>query len=229
MTRSRMDGIQTRQRLLDAAGAIFAEHGFRNARTADICRAAGANIAAVNYYFRSKEQLYAAAWRHEFDRSLAAYPPDGGVPAGAPAEERLRGHIAALVRRSMDPASRDLDIAHREMSNPTGLLAEVMHRSIEPLRLMHFALVRELLGPAVAEPDVQLCAMSIHGQCVVALMHERRRLAQGPRAAGPPRLKVSADALAEHVFRFSLGGLSAIRSASGQSRPAARGRKSAGR
>jgi len=192
---------------------LFADKGFRETKTADICRAAKANAAAVNYHFRSKEDLYVAAWRHEFERSLLAYPPDGGVPPGAPAAERLRGHIQALVKRFMDPASRDLDIAHREMSSPTGLLAEVMHSSIDPLRRMHLAIVRELLGPLASEQDVQLCERSTHAQCFAVLMHERhRRVAPpGARQPGPPMLEVGGEALAEHVARFSLAGIREIR------------------
>ena len=196
MTTNRSDGLETRARLLDAAGLVFAAKGFHDAKTAEICRTAKANVAAVNYYFGAKEQLYVESWRHEFERSIATYPPDGGMAADAQAEDRLRGHIRALVGRFMDPTSRDLDIAHREMSNPTGLLAEVMHKSIEPLRRMHLGIVRGLLGPNATEQEVQLCEMSIHAQCFAALMHERhRRLAPqnmrhlppcNPRAADRP-------------------------------------------
>jgi TetR/AcrR family transcriptional regulator, regulator of cefoperazone and chloramphenicol sensitivity len=217
MATGRADGQDTRRRLLDAAGILFARKGFRGTTTADICRTAGANVAAVNYHFRSKEDLYVAAWRHEFERSITAYPPDGGVAANAPAEDRFRGHIQALVRRCKDPASRDLDIAHREMSNPTGLLAEVMHRSIEPLRQMHLDIIRKLLGHRATEQEVQLCEMSIHAQCFMALMHERhRRLApQGVRQAAPPRLRIQEAALAEHVIRFSLAGLREVKKTAG--------------
>ena len=218
MTTNRSDGMGTRGRLLDAAASVFAARGFHDAKTADICRAAKANVAAVNYHFRSKEELYAAAWRHEFERSIAAYPPDGGVAADAPAENRLRGHIQAVVKRCMDPASRDLDIAHREMSNPTGLLAEVMRTSIEPLRQMHLGIIREILGAHATEQDVQLCEMSIHAQCLVSLMHERQRrlMPQGVRHPTPPRLNIDGPALAEHIVRFSLAGLRVVKRNAGR-------------
>ena len=226
MTTNRSDGMETRGRLLDAAASIFAARGFHDTKTADICRAAEANVAAVNYHFRSKEELYAAAWRNEFDRSVEAYPPDGGVAANAPAEERLRGHILALVRRSLDPASRDLDIAHREMSNPTGLLAEVMHRSLEPLRQMHLEIIREILGPRATEKDVQLCELSVHAQCIAALMQERQRRIAPHKAqpVGPPRLQIDGDALAEHIVRFSLAGLREVKRCLGNARRHAKGR-----
>jgi TetR/AcrR family transcriptional regulator, regulator of cefoperazone and chloramphenicol sensitivity len=222
MGRQRADGLDTRKRLLDAAGLLFAQGGFHDTKSADICRAAAANVAAVNYHFGSKEALYVAAWRHEFERSIAAYPPDGGVPPDAPAEARLRGHIQALVRRFMDPASRELDISDREMASPTGLLAEVMHSSFEPLRRMHLAIVRQLLGAHARKQEVHLCEMSIHAQCFMALMHERRRrqAPPGARRTGPPPLRVGPEALADHVARFSLAGLRAVRDAAdGQTAP----------
>jgi AcrR family transcriptional regulator len=47
----------TRERLIRAALRIFADRGIRNATLREITEEAGANVAAVNYYFRSKEEL----------------------------------------------------------------------------------------------------------------------------------------------------------------------------
>ena len=49
---------QTRQALIEAGGAVFAEQGFHDATVRDICARAGANIAAVHYHFGDKEALY---------------------------------------------------------------------------------------------------------------------------------------------------------------------------
>ena len=46
--------------IVEAAMEVFAEKGFHNTTIRDICEQAGANIAAVNYHFQTKEQLYAA-------------------------------------------------------------------------------------------------------------------------------------------------------------------------
>ena len=47
-----------KEKLLTAACDIFMEKGFRGTTVAEICACAGTNIAAVNYYFGSKEALY---------------------------------------------------------------------------------------------------------------------------------------------------------------------------
>ena len=48
---------ETRERLLEAAGEVFAERGFREATVRGICKRANANNAAVNYHFGEKEEL----------------------------------------------------------------------------------------------------------------------------------------------------------------------------
>ena len=49
---------ETRDRLLDAGGRLFATRGFKRVTIRDICREAGTNVAAVNYHFSDKLGLY---------------------------------------------------------------------------------------------------------------------------------------------------------------------------
>ena len=44
----------TRARLLAAAGRLFADRGFKKVTVREICRAARANVAAINYHFGDK-------------------------------------------------------------------------------------------------------------------------------------------------------------------------------
>jgi AcrR family transcriptional regulator len=203
----------TKERLLEAACKVFAEKGFRDATVAEICQGAEANIAAVNYHFRDKETLYAEAWRLAFQRSLTAHPPDGGVGSEAPAEERLRGRILSLLRRIVDPDSLEFAIVQKELANPTGLLVKVMRESLDPLRLGLEAIVRELLSDQASQCQVQLCQMSIRGQCFDLLTRERRRklFAQAGVQLGPPPLEASIEAIADHVTRFSVAGIRELR------------------
>src|SRR5882724_5380853 len=47
-----------REKLLDVAEKVFAEHGVDGCTIRSITTEAGVNVAAINYYFRSKEDLY---------------------------------------------------------------------------------------------------------------------------------------------------------------------------
>jgi TetR/AcrR family transcriptional regulator, regulator of cefoperazone and chloramphenicol sensitivity len=200
--------MTTRDRVLQAAVLEFAAKGYHTTTVADICRRAEANIAAVNYHFGSKEELYQEAWRRAHEASLAACPADGGVPAAAPAEERLRGRLRALLQRALREDDPELRIMERELLNPTGLLDQVIHRTIEPLREAMGHLLRELLGERADEGTVHLCALSVIGPCMHVLHRPRRR----PGAGRPPWLRPEMlEPLTEHCTAFALAGIRDVR------------------
>jgi AcrR family transcriptional regulator len=58
----------TEQRLIRISGELFAEHRYEEVTIRDIAEAAGVNIAAVNYHFGGKEELFAATIRHAFEQ-----------------------------------------------------------------------------------------------------------------------------------------------------------------
>ncbi len=57
----------TKGRILDAAEALFMEHGFEATSLRAITAAAGVNLAAVNYHFGSKEELFQAVLTRRLD------------------------------------------------------------------------------------------------------------------------------------------------------------------
>ena len=95
----------TRDKLIEAAGHVFAERGYRAATIREICRRAGANVAAVNYTFGDKMGLYTEVLRHSVraaqnrghDRRLGCQPlcrrDDSRRDPGA-ADEPVPGNAA---------------------------------------------------------------------------------------------------------------------------------------
>ena len=57
----------TKNRILDAAEGLFVEHGFEATSLRAITTAAGVNLAAVNYHFGSKEELFEAVLTRRLD------------------------------------------------------------------------------------------------------------------------------------------------------------------
>jgi len=199
----------TRERLLEAASDLFAEKGYGATTVAEICGRAESNIAAVNYYFGSKEALYQESWRHCFEESLDRHPQHGGVAPNAPVEERLEGQVRALLARVSDPDNRDFFIAQREFLQPTGLLDAVMEQEFIPQRKRTLALVRELLGPEASESQVVFCEASLIGMCLHPMVLQRARLRNGNPEL--PLMIEDITAYADHVVRFALAGIAAVR------------------
>ncbi|MDR1075672.1 MAG: TetR family transcriptional regulator [Xanthomonadaceae bacterium] len=64
---SKSDPFPTRDRILGAAEELFAAHGFAGTSLRQVTRRANVNIAAVNYYFGSKENLINEVFRRRMD------------------------------------------------------------------------------------------------------------------------------------------------------------------
>ena len=59
--------IATKTRILDTAEALFMTHGFEATSLRSITASAGANLAAVNYHFGSKEELFQSVLTRRLD------------------------------------------------------------------------------------------------------------------------------------------------------------------
>jgi TetR/AcrR family transcriptional regulator, regulator of cefoperazone and chloramphenicol sensitivity len=197
---------ETRRQLLEAAGAVFADVGFRNATVREICRRAGANVAAVNYHFGDKERLYAEVLRYSQQQAFEKYPPLLGATADAPTAERLRAFVRSFLLRIFDNGSTTQfgKIMSREMIEPTEALDSLLAERIRPMANLLRGLVAEILGCPMNEERVRLCCFSIVSQCV--FFHHCRTMIS--RLFPEQRLDVAAvEQLADHITRFSLAAM----------------------
>ena len=162
------NSIETEKRLLEAAGEIFAQYGYRAATVRQICEKAGANIASVNYHFGDKEGLYLAVLRSVPNANAEKYPSSLGLRPGATAEQKLRAYVQSLLQRVFDegrPGWHTKLIA-REMIEPTRALDALLEEVARPVHQELAAIVSELLGPGASEAVVRRCTLSVMSQCV---------------------------------------------------------------
>lgn len=205
----RKDGQKKKARLLEAATKVFAKKGFRDTTVSDICKTAGANVASVNYYFQSKEGLYAEVWRNAFNLALETYPPDGGLGEDSSFEERLGAMIKSMVYRMLDRGKLGCagQILLMEISNPTEAIHLVKKDAILPLRKRFESLISEYLGKKASKKQIVFCVMSIINQCLMFGL-KNGQLPPVLRSIGKEEL---CDSLANHITMFSLAGIEAVK------------------
>src|SRR5262245_49720758 len=85
----RARGKETRQAILRAAEAVFAERGYAGARMDDVAERVGIKRASMVYYFRDKRSLYGALLDDLFGDLLHRYKAELAGP-GTVAERFLR-------------------------------------------------------------------------------------------------------------------------------------------
>ncbi len=78
----------TENHILDAAKAVFQSKGMDGARMQEIADKAGINKAMLHYYYRSKQLLFEAVFRHAF--SLLAPQLDKILNDDSSVEEKIR-------------------------------------------------------------------------------------------------------------------------------------------
>jgi AcrR family transcriptional regulator len=198
----------TRQRLLDVAGPIFAEKGLKATSVRNITDAAGTSPAAVNYYFRSKEQMYVEAVKHAYE-SIAAKAPMPQWPAGMPAEQRLRAFIRAFLTRLLVPRGPEWHglLIMRECSQPTEACVEFVRNFVRPTFTVLQGILDELLPAAVPPRTRHLLGASIIGQC----LHYHNARWVLPMLVGQDEYRgYDVDTLAEHIAAFSLAALKGL-------------------
>ncbi|MGH7965230.1 MAG: CerR family C-terminal domain-containing protein [Candidatus Binatia bacterium] len=200
---------ETRQRLLEAAGEVFAEHGFRAATVRDICQRANVNIAAVNYHFGDKERLYAEVLRYAHHCCLEKYPPDFGLQRDASAEQRLHAFVRSFLLRIFDEGRLAWygQLMSHEMIEPTAALDALVETEIRPGAEQLQSIVRVLLGRRVNAEQVRLCAMSIVSQC----LHYHHARPVITRLFPQQRYELKdIERLADHITHFSLAALTRL-------------------
>ncbi|MHB8453826.1 MAG: CerR family C-terminal domain-containing protein [Acidiferrobacterales bacterium] len=206
MSLSNDEEMDTRQRLIEAATITFIEQGFDAAKVRDIVARAGANIAAVNYHFGSKEGLYAAVIRYNATQAMEDLPhrADGGE-AGTP-EGRLRDYIRNFLQRLLvdTPQFTMSKLVAREIIEPTAAFDLIIEKFVRPQYLDLTAIVRAIGGNDLSDESVRRCALSVVGQCLYY------QCARRVVARIDPGFEYGPDdigRLADHVTAFSLGGL----------------------
>jgi AcrR family transcriptional regulator len=200
----------TRERIVDAAGEIFAERGFDGTTVRDICQRASANIAAVNYYFGDKQRLYVEAvvrahsWRMEQAR-LPEWSED------TPAEKKLSDFIATFIRRvrTGPEGTWHTKLMMRELSHPSAACAELAQSSIRPQFEILLSILRELLPEDVPAERLRLTAFSIVGQCLFYHFADpviRNLLSENDYAS------LDIATLTAHITEFSLRSIERLKS-----------------
>jgi len=192
----------TRQKLVDSAGPIFAEKGYYSATVREICKQAGANVAAVNYHFKDKLGLYEEVLVQCKRATHVAQVFAALDQTGSP-EDILRDVIRARVQglRKNAMPNWQLRIFAHELADPSPALSRLINRVSRPIYDRLLELIGKIIGMPARHTKTRLCAHSVMGQILFYVF------------AGPvlerfsPDMKLTDEMLeqiANHIADFSL-------------------------
>lgn len=199
----------TRTKLLDAAGQIFAESGFHAATVREICARAGVNIALVNYHFGDKLELYTEVLRHSVGSGNSGIHQ--AIGSKAPPERAFRELIRAMLLKiyAADRPGWHFRLMMHEFAQPTPAMASVIDETMRPVYDRFRALIGGMLGLNPDHGRVRLSTHSVIAQ-VVHYAHARHVVSRiwPELELNPERI----EQIATHIADFSLAGLRPLKS-----------------
>jgi AcrR family transcriptional regulator len=205
------EGGPTRERLIEVAERLFAERGFGATSVRHITAEAGCNLAAVNYHFGGKDQLYEEVFRRRLEATraqrVASIRKTVAEAGGSPSLEALLRSFAMAFLEPFMTTSEGRQwhrLMRRELHEPHLPQGMFVGGVITPVyEELAAALVRVCAGLALER--ARYCTYSVVGQLIQFLRVERYAEEPGfERASG-----VSLPELIEHVVLFSTAGIRA--------------------
>jgi len=200
----------TKALLLNIAEDMFLAKGYEHVRVRDITDTARVNVAAINYHFHSKDNLYRAVLRRLF-RNIARRRIEriDQVVAYQPEAPDLKSIIEAYVRSFFDDVSvsadhkRHLALVYREMS-PDAIAPDLV--ATEMATPINQRLRQAILQacPLINEEHATLCASSITGQVLhFIFMRDIFQSMIDPSASDADLVRF----IVHHITEFSLRGI----------------------
>jgi AcrR family transcriptional regulator len=159
----RSRGDVARQALIEAGVAVFGEHSLHSASTREIARRAGQNIAAIAYYFGSKQGLYHAVVAHiagiidarvgPLMDEIASY-----LAKGQPAPERCLDYMGQLLASTLATHTDMLPVTSiiiKEQMQPTEAFSILYDGALAQLQATGAALLQAYCGlPADSQETI---------------------------------------------------------------------------
>jgi len=202
----RRDGVSTRGVVLEAAGKVFAERGFAEATSKEICEAAGTNHTAVNYYFGSKEGLYEEVLA-EAHRQILSLDDWGSILASnIPSEEKLKRILNSFIQTAQRaPELWGIAIFLREIAVPSPFMSKGLETGMLPMVQKLTGLLQSITGLEENDPDLQRATAFVLTPCLNLLMFPDML-----RSLLLPATLSTSEGLLDSMLQYALGGLKAL-------------------
>lgn len=156
----------TKQKIIRAATTLFAQEGLEGVSIRQISRKARVNLAAINYHFQSKEQLYMAIITEHFEKMrdyMARLECQEIRDERAYIERFVKYYFELLFHRDKEMEL----IIGRELSVPSGRRDQLARDFFAPaLQSLIKVIQRGTNHGRFRKVDARLAALSLVGMCV---------------------------------------------------------------
>lgn len=203
---NRADGEATHNRILEAAGELFATTGYAETTSKAIASRASVDLASINYHFRNRSQLYQAVLTEAHHRLVNFDGLEDLASSDLPPTSKLSILIDRFVQHTTaEPSGWHLRVLARELLAPTSHLAVVFQEVALPKTAIIKRILSDITEIPVSDPALTRCLLSVTAPFLM--------LSAGGRSfpgSVQQVLSMPSQVLTKHLYHFALGGLQAI-------------------
>ncbi len=200
------------ERMIEAAGRLFAEKPFDAVSTREIATAAGVNLSAISYHFENKEGLYRAVFKKIIQdlkpsRVGLAVLLENQLTAARDDRKAYADFIAIFVSRVVDsafsPSTRwKMRLLKRETEMPTECFQILMEGHVDVIHDLLGILIAKISGDSPTSEKIKLEANAILSLCLrYALNEELVKARMGWPSVGPPEIQKIKKITTEMILR----------------------------
>ncbi len=169
-TSTRADGDLTRQKILHAAGDLFAQFGFADTTNKAIAAKAQVDLASINYHFGNRAGLYQQTLVCAHRQIINIDELKAIVQAAQTPQQKLTRFIELLCSKMLSHHSWQAQILAREVLAPSSSLAVLVDEEIQPKMALIKQLLSEVADVPPHAPQLMPCLVNVVAPCLMLLV-----------------------------------------------------------
>lgn len=166
--------LETKRKLIDAAGEVFGEVGLEAATIQQITRRAGTSLAAVNYHFTDKFNLYNEVVQEAYNIVSDTFRRIQSIQVTGSPQERLEHFVRSFFTIIMetDRPTWHCDILARDLQQPNESAQQQLHQLIDAIHQSLGNIILDLIEQPLSSIQMIQTQTSIIGQCLYYVDHK---------------------------------------------------------
>ena len=204
----------TRDRIMHAAGPIFADKGFEGATVREICLVADVNVASINYHFGDKQKLYheTVLYAHDCCHDSVEKPDKPSSDPTVRLQNLIERILFSMVVNENGPWQ--VRLLTNEIQHPTDTCRQLVRDHFRPFLVELSDTIADVAAKPVPTDILSTLAMSIIGQCMIyRFAPETHAMTICPESeidSAKQSEQIDLAKLAGIVTEFSIAGIRAI-------------------
>ena len=198
--------LETKRKLIQAAGQIIGQVGLEAATIQQITRKAGTSLAAVNYHFTDKFNLYNAVVQEAYEFIIETFRRIQSIQIEGTPAQRLEHFIRSFFAIIMEQErpTWHCDILARDLQFPNEAANQQLQELTVAINDTLGKIVSDIAQTTLSEEQMIYIRSSIIGQCLYYVDHSEFHDRLPPEL---PPVCQRHDDIIKHISRFSLAAI----------------------